>query len=306
MLRSKGYDVTTISRSSGQQQISWYDLEKDGLPDDCGAVVSMAGENILNPLRRWNEDYKKDVRDSRIKTTKALAQAIIDAKTKPDVFVSLSGVGYYKPDPQTEYTEDSPGGDFDFLSRLGTDWEKEAQLPDDVPVRQVIIRSGVVLGRDGGAIQQMFLPFYAGVGGRIGCGTQWFPWIHVHDMAGIITHAIENKNVTGVLNGVAPSTNTNNEFTQAFASALWRPAFFPLPGFVVDTIFGRERGKILLEGQKVIPKRTLESGYEYIYPDLDSACAEFAKLIYKKDEFKENYNRQRDESMQKIKDKYSK
>ncbi|XP_078500955.1 epimerase family protein SDR39U1-like [Lissotriton helveticus] len=132
-------------------------------------------------------------------------------------------------------------------------------------------RKGVILGNDGGAISQMIWPFRFGLGGPIGSGCQYFPWIHVADMAGVITYAMETEAVHGVLNGVAPSTATNAEFTQCFASALSRPACIPLPEFVVNAIFGTERGVMLLKGQKVIPKRTLAIGYKFSFPDLSSA-----------------------------------
>ena len=130
---------------------------------------------------------------------------------------------------------------------------------------------GLVLGRDGGAIQQMIWPFRLGVGGIIGSGSQYFPWIHIDDMAGIFVHAIENSDTPAVLNGVAPEPITNKEFTKAFASALWRPAIFPAPAFAIKAVFGSERAVMVLEGQKVIPQRTLESGYEYKYPAIEEA-----------------------------------
>jgi len=139
--------------------------------------------------------------------------------------------------------------------------------------------AGIVLGRDGGAIKQMFMPFLFGVGGKLGSGEQWFPWIHVDDVAGIITHAIETDSVSGVLNAVAPLPATNSEFTEAFAKAMWRPAVFPVPAFALKWLYGPERAKALLEGQHVSPKRTLESNYQYLYPDLASACKEVARLM---------------------------
>lgn len=128
-------------------------------------------------------------------------------------------------------------------------------------------------------IQQIFWPFFLGAGGRIGSGQQWFPWIHVADVAGIVTHAILNDNVSGVLNAVAPQTTTNAEFTQAFASAMWRLAIIPVPSFVMNKVYGPERGKVILEGQKVVPKRTLKSGYTYAFPDLVSACRDCSNLF---------------------------
>ena len=125
----------------------------------------------------------------------------------------------------------------------------------------------------------MILPFWLGVGGRIGSGTQWYPWIHVSDVAGIITHAIEHDHVTGVLNAVAPEFATNSDFTREFSRALKRPAIFPVPGFGINCLLGPDRGAMLLEGPKVKPKRTVESGYKYQYPNLESACNEFAHMF---------------------------
>ena len=130
----------------------------------------------------------------------------------------------------------------------------------------------MVFGRDGGMIQQIYWPFFLGTGGRLGSGQQWLPWVHVADVAGIVTYAIINDSVSGILNAVSPSPATNAEFTKAFASAMRRPAIFPVPEFVINTVFGPERGLVILEGQKVVPKRTLEAGYKFSFPDLCSAC----------------------------------
>lgn len=280
-LADKGMKVTVVSRTAGPNRITWSDLERSGLPGDYSAIVSLSGENILNPTKRWNDAFKKAVWSSRVDCTKALADAVRQSNNPPQVFVSMSGVGYYKPDPTAQYDEDSAGGDFDYLSELCTAWEAAANLPPSLNIRQVIVRSGVVLGRDGGMIQQIYWPFFMGVGGRIGSGQQWFPWIHVEDIAGIITHAITDDSVSGILNGVAPQPATNTDFTKAFASSMGRPALFPVPGFVMNTVYGPERGKVILEGQKVSPKRTLESGYKFAFPDLTSACKSLSQVCPK-------------------------
>nr|XP_009425878.2 epimerase family protein SDR39U1 isoform X4 [Pan troglodytes] len=182
-------------------------------------------------------------------------------------------VAYYQPSLTSEYDEDSPGGDFDFFSNLVTKWEAAARLPGD-STRQVVVRSGVVLGRGGGAMGHMLLPFRLGLGGPIGSGHQFFPWIHIGDLAGILTHALEANHVHGVLNGVAPSSATNAEFAQTLGAALGRRAFIPLPSAVVQAVFGRQRAIMLLEGQKVIPRRTLATGYQYSFPELGAALKE--------------------------------
>ncbi|CAG7725640.1 unnamed protein product [Allacma fusca] len=261
--------------------MTWSDVRRHGLPTNCKAVVNTAGENIFNVKKKWTEDFQQEVITSRLYTTSVLAKAINGAEKKPEAFVCMSGVGYYKPSQTAEYTEESPGGDFDFLSELSTNWEKCSELkPEAKEVRRVIIRSGIVLGRQGGVIRDMYFPFYFGVGGPVGSGQQFFPWIHINDIVGLILFAIENNKVKGVLNGVAPQAVTNREFATALGKAMWRPSLFPLPKFVLNVIFSPERAKIMTEGQKVIPKRALEYGFTYDYPDIDSACRACAHLTY--------------------------
>ncbi|KAJ7313037.1 hypothetical protein JRQ81_004301 [Phrynocephalus forsythii] len=271
LLQSRGHDVTVISRQPGKNRITWEDLSRMGLPP-CDGAVNLSGENVLNPFRRWNESFRQEVVDSRVKPTEILAKAIAEAEHPPRAWVLVTGVGYYKPSNTSRYTEDSPGGDFDFFSRLVTRWEAAAKIPEG-RTRQVVVRSGVVLGKDGGAVAQMLWPFRLGLGGPIASGRQPFPWIHVVDLAGIVTHALEKEGVTGILNGVSPTAviTTNGDFARAMGSALQRPALLPLPGFAVSAIFGPERSVMLLEGQRVEPKRTLETNYRFAFPDLPSA-----------------------------------
>lgn len=275
-LKRKGHEVTIISRTQAPGRITWNEISKTPLPE-CEAVVNLAGENILNPLKRWNEEFIKELRNSRLETTSTLARKIAEARNPPKVFVSSSAVGYYPPSETVEYTEDSPPSSANELTRLCNDWENSAELPEGCKTRLVKFRIGVVMGRTGGIIQQSIWPFWFGLGGIIGSGKQYFPWIHIDDMTGMIVHALENDHVTGVLNGVAPEIVTNERFTKEYAGALWRPAILPTPAFVVNFIFGQERGKLLLEGQKVIPKRTLELGYKFQFQEIKSALANIVK-----------------------------
>nr|CAG4640925.1 EOG090X07KR [Eulimnadia texana] len=279
-LMRKGYNIVVVSRRPGPYCITWGDLARDGLPNGTTAVVSLSGQNILDPARRWTPGFQQTVWASRVNTTSSLAQAIIDSKEKPEVFVSASGVGYYPPSPTAEYTEDSVGGKDDYFAKLCKEWEEAAKLPEDLGVRQVIVRIGVVLGRHGGMIERLYWPFFFGLGGPIGSGNQYFPWIHIDDIARLFVFAIQNNKVSGVLNGVAPDIVTNREFAKTFGRALWRPAVIPLPAFVVETMFGKERAVMMLQGQKVIPKRTQELGFMYKYPDIYSALKECSRLIY--------------------------
>ncbi|NXR06422.1 D39U1 protein, partial [Semnornis frantzii] len=271
LLRSRGHEVSLVSRRGGRDRIRWEELSRCGLPL-CDAVVNLAGENVLNPFRRWNDAFCKEIISSRVETTKTLAKAISGAEQPPRAWVLVTGVGYYRPSPTAEYTEDSPGGDFDFFSGLVSSWEAAAAIPGS-PTRSVVVRSGVVLGQGGGAISQMLLPFRLGLGGPLGSGLQPFPWIHIRDLVGIVSHALESECVRGVLNGVSPAAaaTSNGAFARELAAALGRPALLPVPGWAVWAALGAERALLLLEGQRVVPKRTLETGYHFIFPDLPAA-----------------------------------
>jgi len=260
----------------GPKRMTWHDLSQTGIPQGTTAVINLAGQNVLDMKRRWTPGFKQNVWNSRVKTTKALADAIIKAHVKPHAFVTISGIGMYEPSNNTVYSEDSPGKEYDFLSKLCAEWEKAAVLPASAQCRQVTIRSGVVLGRDGGMIKQIYLPFYFGLGGPVGSGDQYMPWIHVNDMAKLILFAVESPGLKGILNGVAPQTITNREFANAFAAALWRPAFFPLPTSILNLVLNEERAKMITEGQRVVPKRTQSLGFKFVYPDIVAACQALA------------------------------
>nr|XP_033339612.1 epimerase family protein SDR39U1 isoform X1 [Megalopta genalis] len=268
----KGVRCTSISRMPGPGRISWNDIESCGLPEDTSAVINVAGQNVLDPMQRWSEGFKQNIANSRVQTTKSLAKAVVN--TKANVFVTISGVAYYKPNDKIEYTEEDKCEKYDYLSELCHHWEAAAQLPANSTIRQATIRSGVVLGRDSSMIKQIYLPFLLGVGGRLGNGNQYMPWIHITDLVNMFLFSLKCDNVRGTLNGVAPQIVTNKEFTKVFATAMWRPAIFPVPSFLLNILLNAERAKIMLEGQKVIPKRVKELGFQYQYPDIQSACTE--------------------------------
>lgn len=280
LLNQKGYNVVNVVRMPGTKNISWSKLELQGLPNQTCAVVNLAGQQFLDFTKAWTPGFKQNVQNSRIYSTKALAKAINKSPDKPKVFVLITGVGAYEPSETQKYDENSPTTGLDFFSKLTVEWEKAAEV--EAPVRLVIIRSGVVLGRRGGMIKNMFLPFYFGVGGPIGNGHQYLPWIHIEDLTRLILFAIENDNVNGILNGVAPQVITNETFTKAFAKALNRPAFIPVPETMLNLFLNEERAMIMTKGQHVTPKRVLEYGFEYKYGDIEQACREFAHLWPKK------------------------
>ncbi|XP_045464568.1 epimerase family protein SDR39U1 [Harmonia axyridis] len=272
-LRKNGYGIQIVSRMPSPMSISWNDLTSKGLPEKVHAVVNLSGQNVLDMKQRWTPGFKQNVYNSRINTNKALANAIMDADHKPKVFVTISGVGIYKPDIKREYNEYSDVEGYDFLSKMCLDWEKAARLEENA-CRQVNIRSGVVLERNGGMIQQLYTPFFFGLGGPVMPGSQYLPWIHMMDLCRLFLFCIENEKLNGTLNGVAPQIITNSDFSEAFAKAMRRPNFFPVPEMMLNIMLGRDRASMLTKGQKVFPKRVLDKGFTYKFPNIEDACKE--------------------------------
>lgn len=240
--------------------------------DETDIVINVAGCPVLDKRQSWNENFKREIIASRINTTGALADAIEKSNKPPRAFITISGVGYYPPHPTKTYTERSDGGKGDFFADLCKKWEEAATLPASHPTRQVIIRSGVVLGNYGGMIKELSIPFMLGLGGPMGTGKQWMPWIHIDDLASMFMFAAEEDNVKGILNGVAPQTITNEEFVKAYARALWRPALIRLPEIVFNLMFSDERAKMITDGQKVVPQRVQELGFIFNHSTIDDAC----------------------------------
>lgn len=274
-LTSNGYQCTIVSRMPGPNRISWHDVEYNGLPEDTFAVINVAGQNVLDLRQHWTPGFKHNVFNSRVQTTRLLASAVQEINA--DTFVTISGVSYYKPNDDVSYTEDSSCEPYDFLSVLCHQWEDAAVLPKDCSTRQVTIRSGVVLGRDGGMIKTVQPLFAMNLGSYLGSGKQYMPWIHIKDLTNIFMQSIQNKNMRGIINGVAPQVITNKEFTKAYAKAMGVFAFLWSPTFVLNMIYHVERATLILEGQKVIPKRLNDIGYEFDYPNIRQACKELTE-----------------------------
>lgn len=236
----------------------------------CDAVVNLAGEPLFE--KRWNVEEKTAIYESRVQGTHRVVDAIGAARKaggKPTVLVNASAVGFYGPSFE-DLDESSPEGS-DFLAFVCRDWEFEAHRAERAfGVRTVITRFGIVLGKESGALPKMALPFRLGVGGPIGNGKQWTSWVHVDDVVGILVHALEHDSVRGILNATAPQPLTNRDFSKALGRALHRPSWLPVPGLALGIVVG-EAAEVLACGQKVLPKRTLESGYVFKYPEIDAA-----------------------------------
>jgi uncharacterized protein len=235
----------------------------------CDAVVNLAGVPIAE--ERWTAARQQAILDSRRLTTAKLVEAIVNANPKPSVFVSASAIGYYGTSETAEFDENSPAGN-DFLAAVCKDWEAAAQPAKNAGTRLAILRLGIVLGM-GGALAKMLPPFKLFAGGPIGTGKQWFSWIHREDVVDLILYSLQNSQVQGVLNATAPNPVRMNELCQTLGEVLSRPSWLPVPGFALEMLLG-DGAKVVLEGQKVLPKQTLASGFQYQYPMLKLALEE--------------------------------
>lgn len=278
-LIARDYEVVIFSRSAGAarervpgaaEYVAWTPEEDGpwvGKLDGAWGVVSLAGASVAG--KRWTEDYKRELRESRVLGTRGLVRAMTLAKERPLVFVSGSAVGYYGARDDTPLDESAPPGD-DFLAHLVKDWEAEARQAEALGVRTVMIRSGVVLDRDEGALPRLKLPVQLFVGGPILPGTQWFPWIHLADEIGILLLALEDERARGPINASGPAPQTNRDFCKTLGTVMGRPIWAPVPGFALKIAVG-EFADTLVTGQRVIPKKALELGYEFQYPTSESA-----------------------------------
>ena len=246
----------------------------DNLPADIDMVINLAGEPIVG--RRWSKKRKQLLRESRIQTTQALVDWMRQADHKPHTFISGSAIGYYGNYTENMSVDESVKPRFDFASQLCQAWEAAALQAEPLGVRVCLLRTGVVLDKTAGALQKMWLPFRLGLGGRIGDGYQWFSWVHRKDMISLILFLIDRADITGPVNAVAPYPVNNREFTRTFAKALKRPAFLPVPGFILKLLLG-EASQLLLEGQQVIPKKLQQSGFEFEYPELKLAIEDIVR-----------------------------
>ena len=231
------------------------------------AIVHLAGINLF--AKRWNKKFKEEILASRKETTKALVDAVKLSQAKPEVFVSASAVGYYGDCGDKLLDENSPAGN-DFLAEVCKVWEAETAEVEQAGVRRVSVRTGIVLSKEDGALKRMLLPFKLFVGGPLGNGKQWFPWIHIDDIVGIYFHAIENQNLIGAVNAASPNICTMKGFAETLGKVLHRPSLFPVPELALKIAIG-EAGKVVLMSQRVKVNKLLESGYKFKFENLEEA-----------------------------------
>lgn len=260
-LETKGHQVGRLTRKEPPPNLENFD-----------AVVHLAGENIFG---RWTKTKKDKILNSRVKGTKLLCETLAKLKQPPNVLISASAIGYYGNRGDEILNEESAPGS-DFLAQVCREWEGATKTAKDKGIRVVNLRFGIVLGKEGGALKQMLLPFKLGLGGKMGNGHQWMSWIALDDLLNVILFAIEKENLQGPVNAVSPNAVTNAEFTKALGRALNRPTIFPLPAFAAKLVFGEMAEALLLSSARVLPNKLIDTGFQFRYPEIDSA---FEKLF---------------------------
>jgi len=273
------YEVLLLSRNPGNVKLPQHPLLKilewDGKTlgkwsdsvNEIDVIVNLAGENVSS--KRWSKKQKVKLRESRIGPTNLLIKAITNAARKPKILINASAVGYYGSFGVGDVTEDYPKGD-GFLADLCNEWEQKALEAETMGVRVVILRLGVVLESSGGAMKKLLLPFKFYLGGTIGSGKQWFPWIHRDDVINVILFTLRNNSLRGPINVVSPTPVTMKEFAYSIGKALNKPSWMPIPSLILKLIFG-EMSEVLIGGRRIIPMKLLDSGFKFQYGNLKEA-----------------------------------
>jgi uncharacterized protein len=279
-LAARGDEVTALSRNAQRARQTldvpaetWADPKAELPPLDAlsgrDGVVHLLGEVIA---QRWSDETKREIRESRVLSTRNLVSALGDlpAEERPRVLVSGSGAGWYGHRGDERLDESTPEPGDDFLAQLCADWEAEARRAEELGVRVVLNRTGVVLSDSGGALEKMLPFFKAGIGGPVAGGRQYVPWVHVDDVVGATIFALENDEASGPVNVTAPEPVTNKELSKALGRVLRRPAFAPVPALAVKTLYG-EMAEIVITGQRAVPGQLTELGYVFKQPELEPA-----------------------------------
>jgi uncharacterized protein (TIGR01777 family) len=274
-IEAKGHSWSALTRQEDkldERHIFWNieekRIEKDRL-EGFDAIVHLAGDSIADG--RWNDEKKQKIRDSRVHGTQFLVETIKMLEHKPKVFVSASAIGFYGDRPGEELTEEASAQDGNFLSMVCREWEAATDLLKAEGIRVALLRTGIVLSPDGGALKQMLLPFKLGLGGQLGDGKQYMSWIDIYDMAAIYMYAIENEQCEHAINAVAPYPVTNKEYTKVLGDVISRPTIFPVPEFGLKALFGEMADALLLADVKVIPAKLEKSSFQFRYPDLKAS-----------------------------------
>lgn len=277
-LREAGHELLLASRKAPKNDsyVQWDINNGFAEPEKLegiDAVVHLAGENLNG---RWTDAKKKAIRDSRVLGTRNVVDAISDLKQRPRVLVSSSAIGFYGDRGDDLMTETSSPGK-GFLPEVCREWEAEARRAEDAGIRTVLLRAGIVLSKDGGALGTMLTPFKFGLGGVVGGGNQWMSWISLDDHVAVIKYALENETVRGAVNSVSPNPATNEQFVKTLGEVISRPTIIPVPEFAVHLAFGEMGDTLLLDSIRAVPKRLEGAGFEFKFPDLKKALENAVK-----------------------------
>ncbi len=267
-LRDRNFDVVVVSRNPSKG-IDYQSVHR--YIDEDTIVINLAGENIASG--RWTRWKKERILRSRVETGRLLVEEIRKSPVKPSLFMQASAVGYYGISDEDEFTEDSPPGD-DFLSRVVVEWENSTADVEKMGIRRILLRLGVVLGRNGGAYPRLSLPFRIGLGGPVGSGMQWMSWIHIRDVLRAVEFLIFHESASGPFNITSPEPVRNMDFSRALCDILKKPCFFRVPSFVLRLLFGEMAEYLILSGQKVIPRRLMDMGFSFLFPNIRTALEE--------------------------------
>jgi uncharacterized protein (TIGR01777 family) len=276
-LTKSGHGVTRLTRSKnfsgdklGESVAYWNPNAKNmdsAALEGHDAVVHLAGENVAG---LWTQEKKNKIRKSRVEGTRLLSQSLAELGKPPGVLVCASAIGYYGNRGDEILTEESDSGE-GFLAEVCREWEEACEPALEKGIRVVNLRTGLVLSPEGGALKTMLTPFRLGVGGTIGSGNQYISWISIDDMVGVIHHAINQENLNGPVNSVAPNPVTNREFAKTLARVLGRPSFLSVPEFALRLLTGEMAEEMLLASTRALPKKLLDTGYKFRYPELEKA-----------------------------------
>jgi uncharacterized protein (TIGR01777 family) len=235
-------------------------------------VINLAGEPIAN--KRWSKSQRRKILESRINTTQEIIEFFRSSKNKPELFISSSAIGYYGAGSSNVGVDEGCSGDDSFSSKLCVRWEECAMQAELLGIRTCLLRTGVVLGKNGGALQKMLPPFKLGLGGKIGTGKQWMSWIHLDDLIGIIDYCIKHGNLNGPINSTAPNPITNSLFTEVLGKSLGRPTMFHIPSIVIKLLMGEMGKELLLAGNKVLPLKIENAGFQFKYEHIEKALSD--------------------------------
>ena len=274
---TKSPDMTRIKIPGAVDYVDWnYRKPKDwqSIIDGKSAIIHLAGANISG--KRWTKKHKKEIFDSRIISTQNLIKAIENSTLKPECLIISSAVGYYGNAGDEILTETSPSGT-DFLAEVCRDWEKESEIVDSLGIRRVNVRTGIVLSTEGGALKKMVLPFKLFIGGSLGNGKQWFPWIHIDDIIRIYIDALDNISIKGPINAAAPGIVSMKEFSKILGNTINRPSIFSVPKIILRLVIGKVTESILAS-QRVVPKALLDSGFKFKFENIQEALRDLLNV----------------------------